>query len=212
MKNLLKSEYPAFWGVRIEVGVKVDSFSELFSLHDDKACNACKIKNCSSKVVLQLVTNAKVNHINIEDFFTQFDNTKASVGKCCDGLLYDDNNRIVFFEMSCGFTKYIVNDYISNGKQKECKRAKAYQQIYSTIEQLNKVPAIKKDISSFIHKVGLFAWRDPHISSSNLLGKAINNFMKPSEIITNSLLFFTTDMGNGFKFIERKYPDVYKWD
>ncbi|MCI6118031.1 MAG: hypothetical protein MR717_01860 [Prevotella sp.] len=97
------------------------------------------------------------------------------------------------------------------------KRAKAYKQLMSVIEELEAVPNIKSRLNNYAVRIGLFAYRvknplrsEPDAPSPERikLRDSLSAF-KPSPKLSSPTLL--TDMGHGFQFRQIRYPDAYDW-
>lgn len=208
MERLLRSEYHKFYGLtRNHVNLLIDTKIGKFLLFDKKACESCH-SPCLARGIMYINSRIPVKQINIEDYFQQFQNTKADVsGKRCDELLYDeDSHRIVFLEMSC---KAVGSQH--DIRTLEGKRETAYEQLDNSIKKLQEVPKIAEKIKMFAEKSALFAYRITERASSipNQLKISLNAFMKPLELAEDPNL--STEMGNGFKFTYINFDDIYQW-
>ena len=179
-------------------------------LGDDKACKECpkdkKIcTNAEEGTVLKVDIRSKISKVNIEQFFVQFDGTKASIKKKCDVMLYNTSN-VILCDMTCTKNKYVEPYNNSKGKQIG-KRATAYEQIESVINALTEVPDIKNKFDDCSNKVALFALRLK--DNSEQFDNVENNMMVFESQFENSQLCLT-DMGNNFQFKTITYPQIYK--
>ncbi len=119
-------------------------------------------------------------------------------------------DKIAVMEMTCSKPQYI-EPHIVNGKQKQGKRAHAYQQMYDSIKKLRHCDEINTKIDSYNDRVAIFSVRKKTSAeeSSNAVAKQMNNFSKLSKQV--SWMNYRTDMGNGFYFIIQEYNNEYQW-
>lgn len=208
MVQLLKEDYPNWFGLtRGHISVSVECKDGDFELYDDKACTQCN-HQCRDKAILKISSEIDVTEIDIDEYFNQFQNTRADIsGGRCDKFLYDDLDcRIAFVEMTCKeVTEERHLNLLSN------KRAKAYEQLRNTIDKLMSVTAIKDRVNSFKVRSAVFAYRqnDREDSLSNVLHEVVTSFAKPMILASDPNL--TADMGNDFAFQQIRYPDVLEW-
>ena len=177
---------------------------------DKKACEECpenkKIcTNADEGLVLKLDIEVSISKVDIEQFFIQFDGTKASIRKKCDIMLYNTSN-VILCDMTCIKNKYVESYTNSKGKQIG-KRVMAYEQMNSVIDALTEVPNIKSRLDDCSNKVALFALRLK--DDTRRLDDVGNNMKIFSADFANSQTSIT-DMGNGFRFRTVTYPQIYK--
>ena len=209
-----EEKYKVYYKAVRNVNLDSTSCSSGISLfHDVKACSDCKARRidiCETAEVLKIGHKCVIVKVELEKFFTQFDGTALSSLKCrCDLLLYDRiNHRIAFCELSCSKSKYIEPYDTEKGSNKG-KRAKAYEQLKSSIEKFADVPDIKSMMDVYPNKTALFAVRrKDRVNSDSLV---ISNMEKFSALSRGIQDGSTSDMGNGFTFEEIVYPSVYRW-
>lgn len=184
------------------------------SFRDSKACSECKQQGkdcCETEENLRISHNCSITKVELEKFFTQFDGTsRSSLKDKCDILLFDDKgHRIAFCEMTCSQNKYIEPYDNSKGHQVG-KRAKAYQQLKSSIDKLAKVPDIASSMNRYDHRTALFAVRhkDSNNQKESFEISNVNKFIIfPKSIQANA----KSDIGNGFSFEVVEYPTIYQW-
>lgn len=208
MEGLLRNEYHTFFGLtRRNVNVPSNTKIGSFLLFDKKACASC-LSPCASEGIICINSDIPIKEIIIEDYFQQFQNTKADVkGRRCDELLYDDDNRrIAFLEMSCKSVGTSEDVQLLEGK-----REVAYEQLDNSIKKLQEVTVIAEKINKFAEKSALFAYRVMERASSipSQLKNSLDAFMTPMELAENPNL--STEMDNGFKFRSIKFSEVYQW-
>ncbi len=210
MKKVLLENYSSFYkSTKTNVDIDVKEYSADFYLFDKKSCDTQRKEKCSScdtSYILEVKSNAKVYYIAIEEFIKQFGDTNAGKGKRCDCLLYEDNQKIVFVELSCLEEKYVLDNEKGSGK-----RAKAYNQLDETVRKLQNVPEIMSKMNSYYEKYCLFAWRNSRdiMNDNRVEVLPMRDFVRMSDEIEQKSL--QSDMKNGFSFIENKYPTVYMW-
>lgn len=221
IRHLLTNTYPQERGYIPSVPL---SYPEIihtnnFVLTDKKSCKPAKDKHmpkCDTckEDVLYVDTNTPVHVLEFETFVKQFDKTKAEFkGNRCDVLLYDINEgiecpRIVFCELTCSNALYVEPKGNLDGK-----RARAYQQIKNSIENLLDVFLLGETILNYPSKVGLFGWREEQYS--NMSDEAVSNMtlfsITPSEespLLYNNVYV----MGHNFTFIQIKHPTHFEWN
>lgn len=200
-------QYLSFYQVGRDVNLDVNYLQpELHLVYDNKACNQCNNRVCEGQLcVLKFQNSTDVDMIDVEGFFLQLDGLRAALRERCDLMFWDKAHKIVFSDMSCTKSKY-VEPYWGAGKEKCGKRAKAYAQIQSVISKFMEVPALKSYIENLDKKVGLFALREKDIVITSQIEKNMEVF-KMSPALNNMIV----DMGNGFNFVNVKYPNVYHW-
>lgn len=208
--NWLLQYYKEYHHLNGSYRVFAKQITGLCSLGDKKACEECpenkKIcTNADEGVVLKLDIEVSISKVDIEQFFLQFDGTKASIRKKCDIMLYNTSN-VILCDMTCTKNKYVESYTNSKGKQIG-KRATAYEQIESVINALTEVPDIKNKFDDCSNKVALFALRLK--DNSEQFDNVENNMMVFESQFENSQLCLT-DMGNNFQFKTITYPQIYK--
>lgn len=212
----LKDDYVAHYGVTRRVNIIIRQLPKSASntMHDEKACNECMDNSkdtCRNNPANLILNNsAPLEKVDIEAFFSQFNGLdKASIKERCDMMLFDSSDKIAFCEMTCCDAKYVYP--YSNKKGSHLgKRAKAYSQIKSVVDKFYTVPSIKLKFDSYKQRIGLFALREKSgslFSGNDTAEKAMLAMIPQYTMGTG----FSSDMGNGFKFVTVKYPEVYRW-
>ena len=210
MKDLLEQEFAKGYGLTRKVPVSVNVYGGSFSLCDDKACNSCDSthnQNCD-KIVLHVKCETPIDVVDLEHFLDAF-NDKIS-GKRCDLMMYDES-KIVLCELTCSKSHLIVPH-----KRKDVwvpgKREYAYGQIDNTIRTLCHVALVHEAIKKR-KKVALFAYREKDFPIvDDFIGKIVQP-MKDFNPLEASIaaMNLSTDMSEGFSFVQVRYPDAYLW-
>lgn len=221
IETLLGKLYPELYNVdlsKIKVDIKVSDGN--VELNDSKACANClKLRPnrlACDKVNLRLDTSGiLVKIVDFEKYANQFDNTSAAMKDRCDYMIVDGtcgHDKIAFCDLTCSEEKYVNPN---NGKYPLGKRAKAFMQMKCSLERLLQESLIGHYILTFPEKVCLFGWRDyavPDVKPQR--GNVANNMLAfistpsaKSGVLTQNM----PDVGYGFKFVQVKYPTVYKW-
>lgn len=224
ISDLLKRLYPIECGVvldrldRIEVDIEVRDGS--VNMNDSKACDEClKLrpyrKSCD-KVNLRLDTSeVAVEIVDFEKYANQFDNMPAMMKDRCDYIIVDRaprHEKIAFCDLTCSEEKYVNPN---EGAYPLGKRAKAFKQMKCSLDRLLQEPMLAQYILTFPEKVCLFGWRDyMSVVAKPQRGKAASNMLafvntpsSRSGILTQKVY----EVGNGFSFVQVKYPAIYKW-
>lgn len=185
------------------------------SFYDSKACSKCeeqKRRACEAKEVLKINHNRQIFKVELEKFFNQFDGlTLSSLKDKCDLMLYDqDNEHLVFCELTCTQSKYI-EPYDNTKGHHEGKRAKAYKQLKSSIGKLAAVPKIAARMNEYNHRSALFAVRQKEDTEQED-SLELTNIRRFSALTDSIQQEAKSDIGNGFTFEIVKYPNIYHWD
>ena len=208
MEQLLCTDYPQAFGLtrRTILISKITKF-DIFDVCDAKACHQCP-HECQNKGILKVFSDIDVTELDIEEYFKQFQNTRADVsGSRCDKLMYDNQGRrIAFVELTC---KEVTEE--RNLLSLDSKRTKAYEQLKNSIDKLKSTSSINARIDSFSVKSAIFAYRQNDLISSlsSVLKDGVSPFIKPMQLAENHNL--SVDMGNGFDFHQIRYPELLKW-
>ena len=189
------------------------------TLCDERSCKDCSQQACHSQPeILKLHNDTPIVSFDIELFLSRVDKLHIrEIHDRCDLLIADEETKLVLCEFTCSAEKYI-NPYLhhKNGML-QGKRAKAYKQLMSVIEELEAVPNIKPRLNNYAVRIGLFAYRvknplrsEPDAPSPERikLRDSLSAF-KPSPKLSSPTLL--TDMGHGFQFRQIRYPDAYYW-
>ena len=183
------------------------------SFYDSKACSECEEQErrvCEAKEVLKINHNRQIFKVELEKFFNQFNGlTLSSLKDKCDLMLYgQDNDHLVFCELTCTQSKYI-EPYNNTKGHHEGKRAKAYKQLKSSISKLAAVPLIASRMNKYNHRTALFAVRQKEDTKQEDSLELSN--IRRFTALTNSIQQDAkSDIGNGFTFEIVKYPNIYR--
>ncbi len=191
------------------------TYDSPFTLNDSKSCTSCKQKpgygNCN-EIVLFIDVNKPLEVLNFEEFVCQMDHTSAAFSKRCDYLIYDnslEHNRIAFCELTCST---IMNFYPNNGKYSNGKRARAHDQLFSSIESLLQVELLNQEILTFKDKVAIVGWRERDISIIDEVTASMIDFSVTPDSEEKMLIFEEKLQDHNFRFIVIKYPNHYQWE
>lgn len=224
IEHLLKESYPSYWDFdRGIVSLSVTHHVQSFVLSDMKACRSChqsrpERSRCNEEVLKVELNGEDVAVVDFEMYAGQFDNTPLAIKSRCDYLLADgdigSHVKIAFCDLTCSDSKYVEPN---NGRYVLGKRAKAREQMKSSINALLRVPLVAHYILTFPKKVGLFGWRD--YENCGMLNSSIHRsaresmsvFMKTPTSQANLLQSTVEIMDHDFHFVQVKYPMSYEW-
>lgn len=184
-------------------------------LNDPRSCDDCDGNACGNrKENFKLYNNVPVACFDIENFLSTIDRLHIrSIHDRCDMILADQKEKIALCELTCSMGKYIEPyNHVKKGMQPG-KRRKAYQQMNSVLSELMLVPQIAEHILHYPKRVMLFCYRAKDVQVGNISEgrkKAIDSmasFTTPMFSISG----LHTDLPNGFKFVQVRYPDEYVW-
>lgn len=219
MKELLESYFGKHYQSTKKAGVTCQTQRGLFTLSDQKACDACKrvmpnlYKNCDKTVLKCDSANIEVEVIELESFIDNYAHLKTipSDSKC--DLLLTNHKTIVLCDMTCSKSKYIAPFKMSDGTEKIGKRNTVRRQIENSIALLQNVPEIADAIQAKPLKIALFAYREkPEVHKDKFDAKVVAR-MKLFNTMSSNIAKFPmfSIMKNGFHFSEVRYPDIYSW-
>lgn len=217
MKDLLETYFGKYYQSTKEASVTSRMLIGRFALSDPKACADCnrltpQVENSCDKIVLRCeAADQEIEIIELENFINNYANLKAiPSGKKCD-LLFINDKKVVFCDMTCSQAKYIDPFRMSDGTEKIGKRNIVRRQIENSITLLNNVPEIEDALQTRTSKIALFAYREkPKVPKDDFDAK-VSTKMKTLDIMHSSIakIPMYSDMGNGFLFTEVRYPDIY---
>lgn len=206
-----KGHYKAIRNVVVDSVTKEAGIS---SFADNKACAECEVagkKICKDKTVLMVNSRCRFTVVELERFFDQFDGTSlAAVKDKCDLMLYDEEYcRLAFCEMTCTQEKYIL-PYKNSRGHNDGKRAKAYNQLKSSICKLAAVPGISSKMDLYRERSALFAVRLKNESEGESTSTQMmaHRFSRLARSIQDGAKL---NMGNGFTFEVVQYPRAFQW-
>lgn len=167
-----------------------------FSLIDPNACKGCRFvcaDNSDDREQLRIHSNQSVNIISIDQVFSFLQNPE---GPICDYMI-DSRNSVIFVEMTCTTTDYIVS-----------KRQKARNQLYNTLILLCANPTLKQHIERKETRYVVFSWKETYSDYSEDDKVAAN--MKGMTLLSDEVYSPNNESEfiNGFKIKEIRYPHV----
>lgn len=216
MLALLNKDFPEYYNLNRRVIVDYQSYNSGFSLTDWKSCIDCQAKSyyfyrqCHEKVVLNVAVSQRVDVINIENYFQQYnDKVEIASGGRCDFLLYS-TNKVAFIDLTCSRPTFLEDHLVAN-RVRPGKRPIAFKQLKDSITKLSVCPTIDSFFQNCVEKVAILALRKKEfvfeVDPSPELH--MQTFMRMSNEQAKSGII--QDMGNGFSFIVNEYPNVYVW-
>lgn len=222
INELFGKLYPSLYNVdSSKIKVDIDVVDGNVELNDPKACATClrlrPNRLACDKVNLRLDTSGvPVKIVDFEKYANQFDNTSAAMKDRCDYIILDGtsgHDKIAFCDLTCSDEKYVNPN---KGKYPLGKRAKAFEQMKRSLERLLQEPMLAQYILTFPEKLCLFGWRDHTVADVKpQRGNVVNNmlaFLNTPSAKGGLLTQTMHEVGYGFKFVQVKYPAVYKWN
>lgn len=222
MEKLLKISLPSHYGISSDnVTVPFYKRAEPFTEVDDKACEEAHNKfikdgsfakytylcsNCD-KVVLPVDNNGKeITVIQFEKYIHKYFKKVLEGKKRCDLLMTDEeHNKIVFCDLCCYDEQYILG-----------KRAMAYKQMEASVKMLLGIPFLETYILGHPKKECLFASRSyigkhPTMAIRGNAEANMQAMITTVSSVSEQIVSENTIMEHNFRFVQNKYPNVYKW-
>lgn len=226
IEHLLKYRLPNEYGLNPEsVHVYIHIERAPFTLSDEKACERCHQMperadraGCNTEMLKIDTNNKAVTIVEYERYIEQFANTEADIRERCDYLLVDDtetHRKIAFCDLTCMKECWVEPN--TGTAYPEGKRAKARQQMKTSIENMLDESLMAEYILTFHEKVCVFGWREydvPAAPISPQRGNVLQNmqaFATTPSNMARSMMSHQNIVGHGFTFMQVKYPNVYVW-
>lgn len=195
------------------ISSRSEIYSGDFSLSDAKACNVCKNSTDCNRAVMLIHSDIDVAVINMDEWKASRTD-KQSIGKICDYMLYDAEDRyasrkVAFCDLTCSTAEY-VNPGKST-KYPQGKRAYAIEQITRTVEMFFKQPVMDQQIATATDRHIIFGVRLSDRPAQLPPARSMSAFTRTPSSTAGEVRSQQTIGGIRFTYVEVRYPERMVW-
>lgn len=181
MDNLLKNDFNTHYGLHAPSGdiVRKETSALYFELADDE--NLIYLKSDEGCAKYNNTGEFSIEVINYETFIKSLPPDFQQNRENCDLIVFSDKSKYFLLNELTNTNSKYVDSYINNKGNQPGKRAKAIQQLSSSLSDLVSVETIKSFVDSFIDKRCCFFNKQPNTPLSLIAVSAFNRLNEISK-------------------------------